>query len=79
MILSAGAGLVMAEREKQQERAKEAVANKSSSQKEDLEVMNEAVASWSTLDKYYYNLELFDTERNIPHRILIDGDGNKSQ
>jgi len=67
----------VAEREKQQERAKKAVANESSSRREDLEIVNEAVASWSTLDEHYYNPKLFDTERNIPHRVLIDGDGNK--
>jgi len=77
VILSTGSGLVVAEREKQQERAKKAVANESSSRREDLEIVNEAVASWSTLDEHYYNPKLFDTERNIPHRVLIDGDGNK--
>lgn len=77
IILSAGPGLVVAEREEQQERAKKAVASESSSRTEDLEIVNEAVASWSTLDEHYYNPKLLDTEQNIPHRVLIDGNGNR--
>ena len=29
------------------------------------------------MDEYYYNPKLFDTEQNIPHRVLIDGNGNR--
>lgn len=54
-MISAGSGLVVAEREEQQERAKKAMANESSSRREDLEIVNEAVSSWSTLDEHYYN------------------------
>lgn len=62
MVLTAGSGKVLANNQAQQERAIELIAAKYGKDEEYLQIINEAVASWSTLDEHYYHPKVYDSK-----------------
>ena len=74
VVLTTGSGLVAADTQTQREAAKDHVVSEYNADKENLVIINEAVASWSELDEHYYQPKVYDKEDKVTYRFLLDGD-----
>jgi hypothetical protein len=76
VAVTAGPQLTLASEQSLREAAKEHVARESGADVDDLEIVNEAMASWSTLEERYYHAKVYDVSEREIHGALLDGEKN---
>ena len=77
VLLTTGAGTTLAEEEDLRRTAREKVATETGTNVEEIEVVNESTAKWSTIRERYYEAKVYDGTQRETHRVLLDGDGTE--
>lgn len=75
VAISAGTEMTLASEQTLRDDAKEYVAQKINANVGDLDVVNESMASWSTLEERYYHAKVLDTDTHTSYQALLDGNG----
>lgn len=76
VLLTSGQTTTLANEVDLQKKATEHAAAKSGTDEDDLSVVNETTASYSTLGERYYHVKVRDTAASESHRVMLDGDGS---
>jgi len=77
VLISIGSQPILAEKNDLKEIAKKKVAEKTGTDVGNLEVVNSATSSWSTLGENYFNAKIYNESNSSIHQILLDGDGEE--
>lgn len=76
VLLTSGQTTTFANEPDLQEQALEHAASKSGADEDDLSVVNETTASYTTLGERYYHVKIRDSAASESHRVMLDGDGS---
>jgi len=74
-LFSVATGGVSADGDDQRSNAIEYVSKEHGVAKEKLDVLNDSIASWSTLGERYYQAKIHDSSNKRMYRVLLDESG----
>lgn len=76
VLLSTGSTTTLASEADLREKALAHVAAETGADEEDLSIVNESRASFSTLGEQYYHVKILNTAASTSHGVMLDGDGS---
>lgn len=77
VAITAGTQTTVASEQSLRDAARERVGEKTGADPDGLDVVNESMASWSTLGEQYYHAKLRHRDTRELHGVLLDGDENR--
>lgn len=79
VLVTAGSTTVLAQENDLRRDAKKHVSEETGTPIEDLQIVNEAIATYEVLGGRYYDAKVQNTENGTVHSVMLDGDGNSVQ